>query len=255
MKKSIRVRSAGRILAVIALAAFFAAAKAGPGRTKKPAPPAKAPVPQAAVLHWIPNPTDLDKYRIVVDVNGNAKVTVFPQTASGTVTELVTLQKIEDMPNGLLRMQVKCKIENSTLSPRILTNLMCSDNSDFLMHPMNPFNLGLYPFPPDVPKKVGEEWTYNTPWADNSQKGKIDAKYKLAGVVGDLAVIDATIHYENDTLGLLKQHQETDSTLKAYIDTKNGKLTKVTGTVKSKGRIPTTSYDLTANVKADLLKS
>ncbi|MGH8103548.1 MAG: hypothetical protein ACREJQ_03400 [bacterium] len=236
---------------LLALLFVIAATKPAAPKSKKPANP---PAPSKnVILQWAPNSADIDKYSITIDVKGTARVTVFNQTATGLVNEAVTLQKIEDMPNGLLRMQVKCKIEKSTLSPKVLTSLMCSDNSDFLMHPMNPFNVGLYPFPPDSPKKIGDEWPYNTTWSDASQQGKIDAKYKLVDIQGDLAVVDAVIKYEADIKGFLKQHQETESNLKTYINTKNGKLTKVTGKVKSKGNVPTTSYDVTADIAADLL--
>jgi len=238
-----------RILLLIGLLSGVVLAKAG----KPPKEPSPPPTPTHYTLKYSPATGAQEHFRITATLDGTAKVGFFTKPAKGTVVEKATLWKAEDLPDGLVKMKTRCKIESSTLSPAFITNYICADESEFLMHPLNPFNVGLYPL---IEVKVEDVWPYYSPWEDKGQKGSITGKYKLLSVQDKIAEIEAEIDYENEFSGVLGHREEIHFKGKVYLSTEDGKLKKVVGSGTGKvnptlGVLSSSGFDVKFTVKAD----
>ncbi len=221
----------------------------------KPGNPPKesAPPPTLYTLKYTLATGAMEYFRISATLDGTAKVGFFTKVAKGTVVEKATLWKAEDRPDGLVKMKSRCKIESSTLTPAFITGYICADESEFLMHPLNPFNVGLYPL---IEVKPGDVWPYYSPWDDRGQKGSITGKYKLLSVKDKIAEIEAEIDYENEYTGVLGHREEVHFRGKVYLSTENGKLKKVVGSGTGKvnptlGVISGSGFDVKFTVQAD----
>ncbi len=192
--------------------------------------------------------------RLIGSVDGNAKVGFIRTKATGETEEILRIRRMKVREDEMWEMIVDCQQKKTTLKPAGLNRFACpKENNTFIMHPLNPFNVGIYPLGAYSP---GQTWDYEWSWDQKGYKGWVRGHYRLVSVEKDVAKISASIHAYEEYEGALARIQENVFTGTLWTNIKSGKPMKLTGELNSK-MTPTAlissllQFDVSAKITAE----
>ncbi|MHA2609276.1 MAG: hypothetical protein V2G48_01595 [bacterium JZ-2024 1] len=169
--------------------------------------------------------------QLTASVDGDARVGFLRTKASGEVEQILRIRILKVQADGLWEMIVDCEQKRSTLKPAGLNRFACpKEDNTFLMHPLNPFNVGIYPLGSYA---VGDTYDYEWNWDNKGYKGWVRGHYKLVSVNKDTAEISANIHGYEEYSGALARKQENVFTGTLWTNIKTGKPLRLKGELHS----------------------